>query len=140
MFFFKILSVSQDFSLQLESVVAPLMKHKPVLFFYSRESGNQTEAAVVCWTQEKICKLTFGYFQSPSSWASLLVSVLSCFCLSVPSESFSVLAPHSYSVYTLLSTAAACKHHMMFTINRRRVCVFSVSRLKSDHKVACSDM
>ncbi|KAA8584706.1 hypothetical protein FQN60_008491 [Etheostoma spectabile] len=38
--------------------------------------------------------------------------------LAPPSESVPVFASHSYSVYTLLPAAAACRYYMMFTANR----------------------
>lgn len=94
-------------------------------FSTSRELKSNRSSCCLFNSWEKICKLTFQCFHSPSSWASPLICVLSCLCLGVPHECVSVFASHSYSVYTLLSTG--CRHGVMFTINIGSLCAQSVT-------------
>lgn len=107
-------------------------------FSTSRELKSNRSSCCLFNSWEKICKLTFQCFHSPSSWASPLICVLSCLCLGVPYESVLVFTSHSYSVYTLLSTG--CKHGMMFTINIGSLCAQSVTSGIQPLKIGDSGM
>lgn len=111
----------------VESRIEPSLKQREC-FSVSTEFTSNRSSCCLFDSQEKICKLTLGCFQSPSNRASLHASTLSCLCLSVPSESVSVLTSPSYSVYFPPQTVGACKHHMMFIIS-------GMSCLGRDHKV-----